>query len=117
MTVKECLAQAYRLLGYTDTVGSALQKQAVGLADQIAAELWYAATDAAYIPLTSPAQVVPLPDQTVRTVLPYGVAMLIAQVQGDADNQAVFAALYDGRRSLACQQSGRVEDRLPEVSE
>ena len=42
MTVKSCLAQAYRLLGYTDAVGSALQKQAVGLVDQIAAELWYA---------------------------------------------------------------------------
>ena len=117
MTVKECLAQAYRLLGYTDTVGDALQKQAVGLVDQITAELWYAVTEATYVPLTSPAQVVPLPDRTARTVLPYGVAMLIAQVQGDADNQAVFAALYDGRRSLACTQSGRVTDGLPEVSE
>ena len=120
MTGTDCFKQALSLLGYTDTYGdggvpggAALYRQALPVLNQIVADLWYVGSDEPFSPLTAPGDTVPLPPRVAQTVLPWGVAMLLAQITGDADNQTVFAAQYDQRRSSAAVTGGRVRDRLP----
>ena len=62
--------------------------------------------------LFSPNDIVPLPDRLVADVMPYGVAMLLAQGESDADNQAVFARIYSQKRAALTHTDSRV-NRLP----
>ncbi|WP_458452521.1 hypothetical protein, partial [Alistipes finegoldii] len=41
-----------------------------------------------------------LPERVRHEVMPYGVAMLMAQTIGDADNQSLMTALYNRKRAL-----------------
>ncbi len=123
MTAGEVIRQALALLNYTDTRadgevpgGHTVYKRALPLADQIAAELWYRDHTEPFQPIRDLHTVVPLSDAVVRTVMPYGVAMLLAQSDGDVDNQTLFASLYDGRRT-ASATAERIVDVLPEVAE
>ena len=121
MTGRDCLRQAMSLLNYTDDraggmPGGAIYRHALAYINQIAAQLWYAEHSTPFAPLTTLENAVPLSDEAARTVLPYGVAMLLAAAAGDTDNQTLYAALFDGRR-CAVRGECRIEDRLPEVSE
>jgi proteasome accessory factor B len=51
--------------------------------------------------------------RTERTVAPYGVAMYLAAAQHDGDNQQLFAALYDRKRTAMQRDVERRTDRLP----
>ena len=120
MTGTVVFRQALSLLNYTDTHGdggvpggAALYKRALPVLNQIVADLWYIGSDEPFVPLTAPSDEIPLPLPVVLGVLPYGVAMLLAQIEGDADNQTLFAAQYDQRRSSAARTGGRICDRLP----
>lgn len=120
MTGKEAFRQALRLLNYTDNLGepdsrrqTELYKRSLAVVNQIVAELGLAETGAVPERLTSLQQEVPLSERAARLVLPYGIAMLTAAAQNDGDNQAVFAALYDGRRTACCQSYVRRTDVLP----
>ena len=62
--------------------------------------------------LFSPNDVIPLPDRLTADVMPYGVAMLLAQGEGDADNQATFARIYNQKRAALTHSDTRV-NRLP----
>ncbi len=108
--------QALSLLNYTDSDGvpggTALYRRALPLLNQIAADLWYMANDTPFCPLSSLADELPLPEAVVLGIVPFGLAMLIAQTEGDADNQTLFAAQYDQRRSGA-GAGARIRDRLP----
>lgn len=99
--------------GTQATGGATLQRHALAVVNQIAAEAWYAAHDTPFEPLASLAQPLPLPPVVTDTVLPYGVAMLAAQLMGDNDNQTLFALLYDQHRSGAVRTERRVRDCLP----
>lgn len=119
MTGHDVVRQALALLNYTDTRadgsvpgGDGLNKRTLAFVNQIAAELWYRDNTAPYRPLTDLSAYVLLDDVTARTVLPYGVAMLIAQSDGDANNQTLYASLYDGRR-VATRTGDRIRDALP----
>ena len=121
MTANEALQQALTLLNYRDHAadggvpcGDGVYKNALSLINQVAAELWYRDNDSPFVPLAALSEPLPLTEAVAQTVLPYGVAMLIAQTLGDMDNQTVYAALYDARRATA-RQSERIADRLPEV--
>lgn len=120
MLANEVFKQALVLLNYTDPHGNIdavnnaeLYKRALPLLNQIYADLWHIRTGEGFQPLTSLSQVVPLESYVVNNIMPYGVAMLIAQTNGDADNQAIYAALYNQRRSAAQSVSDRITDRLP----
>ena len=119
MTGTDCFKQALSLLGYTDTHGvggvpggAALYRHALPVLNQIVADLWYLGSAEPFSPLKAMGDTVPLSPPVAQTVLPYGVAMLLSQIAGDADNQTLFAAHYDQRRSSAAV-GGRVQDRLP----
>lgn len=120
MTGKEVFRQALQLLGYTDNSGepdsrrgTEIYKTGLAVTNQIIAELSVAQSGMLPPPLTSLQQEVPLDEQTARTVLPYGIAMLLAATANDGDNQAVFAALYDGHRAACCHAYTRRTDVLP----
>lgn len=55
---------------------------------------------------------IPLPARLLSDVMPYGVAMLLAEGESDADNQSRFAAIYNQKR-VATAHSGSVADALP----
>ena len=115
MNAKHILERALVLLNYVDAAGApapsaATAKRAVGLINQIAADLTFAAhADAAFAPITRLDEDVPLDARTVQGVMPYGVAMLLAQSEGDADQQAIFATIYNRKRAAV---GGFAEQRL-----
>ncbi len=120
MTGKEAFRVALQLLGYTDQsgepdsrCGTEIYKTGLVAVNQIAAELSVAQSGLLPPSLTSLQQTLPLTEQTARTVLPYGVAMLLAAASGDADKQSVFAALYDGHRAACSSDYTRRVDVLP----
>lgn len=118
MTGQEVFQQALSLLNYTDADGNwandaDLQKRSLALINQIYADLWYVQNDKPFLPLISPAQPLHLDPHVLVNVMPYGVAMLIAQTDGDADNQALYAALYNQRRASARSHGDRMIDRQP----
>ena len=120
MTGKEAFRKALQLLGLTDqngepdvTRGAESYKLGLAAVNQIVAELSLAESGVLAPPLTSLQQAVPLTEPTARTVLPYGVAMLVAAAENDGDKQSLFAALYDGRRAACCRAYTRRVDTLP----
>ena len=120
MTGKEAFRIALQLLGYTDQSGepdsrrgAETYKTGLAAVNQICAELALAQTGTLPASLTSLQQTLPLSEETARTVLPYGVAMLLAAAGGDSENQSLFAALYDGHRTACNREYTRRVDVLP----
>ena len=116
MNGKQLFERAMLLLGYVDTNGdvlvdTGLQKRAVAIINQIAADLHHDDS-------TAPEPIVRL-DQTVAVdkhaaeAMPYGVAMLLAQTHGDADGQAVFATIYNRKRAKSGGFAQVRQDVLP----
>lgn len=121
MTGNDVLKQAYVLLNYTDNNGDIhagnnanLSKRALPIINQIYADLWEARTQGVtFCALTSLHESLDLNHHTAFNIMPYGVAMLLAQSDGDADNQTLFASLYNQRRPSAVTKSERIVDSLP----
>jgi len=120
MTANEVFRQAMRLLGYTDTLGdldsgqnTEQYKRGLTVINQLVCDLSLAESGTMAPPLSSLRQELPLSERTVRDVLPYGVAMLLAAAESDGDNQQLFAALYDQKRVAVRQTYERRTDTLP----
>ncbi len=121
MTGTDILRQAYTLLNYTDANGNVnaannanLSKRALSIVNQIYADLWHPRTvGAKFEVLSTMNQALDLDDYTAINIMPYGVAMMLAQSDGDADNQSVYAALYNQRRAGAVTTTDRIIDKLP----
>lgn len=120
MTVNELFKQALLLLNYTDADGNVnvdveLNKRALPLVNQIYADVCSVIGNVEFTTLSSASQTIPLPPTVLTNVMPYGVAMLIAQTAGDSDNQAVYAVLYNARRSMARSTSERIQNVAPTI--
>ncbi len=121
MTGTDILRQAYTLLNYTDANGNVnagnnanLSKRALPIINQIYADLWQPRTDGAtFEALTTTHQMLDIDDYTAINIMPYGVAMMLAQSDGDADNQSLYASLYNQRRAGAVTSSNRIVDKMP----
>ena len=121
MTGNEILKQAYILLNYTDNNGNIqatnnanMSKRSLSLINQIYADLWEAReVGATFVPIHALHETLDLNDYTLFNIMPYGVAMLIAQSDGDVDNQTLYASLYNQRRPSAFTQGSKIADRLP----
>ena len=106
MTGLEVIKQAMLLLNYTDDSGrvdsrvaGAAGARGLAVLNQVLADVWFAEKRGPFVPLTDVAASLPVSDRTCSDVLPYGVAMLLAQGEGDGDNQSTFAAIYNQKRS------------------
>lgn len=99
--------RAMVLLNYTDQNGrldgamyADITARSLGIVNQVYAELWYARHGRGFEELGALTEEVHLPERIVNEVMPYGVAMLLAQSIGDADNQSLMAELYNQKRTL-----------------
>lgn len=119
MTGLDVIQKALLLLNYTDTSGradsrvsGAVAARGLGILNQLLADAWYAKNDTPFTPLSATTQVLPCDDRVAMDVLPYGVAMMLAQGEGDGDNQSTFAAIYNQKRAAYTHTQVR-ENTLP----
>ena len=118
-TGEEIKNRALTLLNYTDQNGrldSAMYtdvvSRALAVVNQIYADLWYALYSRGFQELSTLTDDVQLPERVVNDCMPYGVAMLLAQTIGDADNQSMMTDLYNQKRATLTHVRHR-KDVLP----
>lgn len=119
MTGDDLMLQAMRLLNYTNPRGDIDRLQAAELFKRGLTMVNLLLADVMPIEgneirlleaLTDP---LPVSDHTAAAVLPYGLAMLLAQSEGDGDNQQIMAAIYNQKRGSIRRPGNRVADVLP----
>jgi len=120
-TGKDVIERALFLLGYTNASGgfdnirdAALFKRGVAAVIQIYEDLKRIDRmgDSLAI-LNSMNEEIRLSPETVSDVMPYGVAMLIAQNEGDWDSQALFSSIYSRKRLSVPGKKMKIADVLP----
>lgn len=118
-TGRDVWERALRLLNYTDQNGrpdglqyAELFKRALPLVNQIYADLWFSQQQGGFCELGHLDEQLHLSARLVQDVMPYGVAMLLAQTESDGDSQQLFAGLYNQKRAALCGTAHRL-DVLP----
>ncbi len=118
MTARGVFERAVALLGYDTATGisgeAVLLQRALAFCNQIYADLHFLHTDTPFTPLLGLDCQIQLPGRAVYTVMPYGVAMLLAQSESDGDQQQLFAQMYQSRRSMVARHR-KVADVLPKT--
>ena len=119
MTGRDVLNKALQLLNYTDSQGdlSALQnadiyKRGPTVINAILADVQHA-SGGVYQPVASLDDPLPVEEETAARVMPWGVAMLIAQGEGDGDDQQAMADNYNRLRGSLPRPTRRIADVLP----
>jgi hypothetical protein len=67
-----------------------------------------------FVPLESLSQEIKLPDRAINEVFPCGVAMYIANAEGDESAQSYWGAEYNAKRATL-SHFGEIKDVLPRV--
>ena len=113
--------RALQLLNYTDRNGrldsqmyADVTARMLPLVNQIYSDVWYGLYDDGFEELGALTDTLHLPERVMNEVMPYGVAMLIAQTIGDADNQSLMAALYNRKRAILTHKRRR-KDVMPDA--
>lgn len=120
-TGQEVLTRALQLLGYTDSIGGSSSLQDAELTKRGTTAVLQMYNDLQRIehPTTFDAEPfsmgidLKLSPVSVNDVMPYGVAMLIAQGDGNGDSQSMFAELYNQKRSSVPKSILRRTDVIP----
>ena len=135
MTGRQVLDRAMGLLGYQTIAAlsgpSELLQRSLMIVNQIYSDLYYAenrsagdgqglrakkeredADGQAFAPLIDLLDELRLSDRAANDVMPYGVAMLMAQSESDGDSQQLYASLYN-RKRLSLSYADRRQDRVP----
>ncbi len=120
-TGKQVLIRAMQLLNLTDSSGrvnaqknKAVVARGLPFINQIGADLAYLEGAERWSEAAGMDDPLPLSGRALDDVMPYGVAMLIAQSEGDISNQSVFASLYNQKRA-GLGQSGQRGDVIPGI--
>lgn len=121
-TGMDVFLRAMSLLGYTgidgvvDAAQSAeLVRRGLNIVNQVLADLWPLEKTIQFTPMDSIHEDVPLSVEAVEGILPYGVAMFLAQAEGDGTNQQYYASLYQQKRNAVRRYPRRRQDVLPTV--
>lgn len=121
-TGMDVFLRAMSLLGYTgidgvvDAAKSAeLVRRGLNIVNQVLADLWPLEKTIQFTPMASIHEDVPLSVEAVEGILPYGVAMFLAQAEGDGTNQQYYASLYQQKRNAVRRYPRRRQDVLPTV--
>ena len=105
--------KAMEMLGYASAEGISgredILKKALTVINNIYAELYYA-----FVPLANINDTLNLPTRVLNDIAPYGVAMYLAQSEGDADNQSLYANIYN-QKKVRGKRIGRIKDHQPHV--
>jgi len=121
VTGRDVVGRALLLMGYTNAYGeidvqndAEIWKRGQNAVQQIFDDLQRLEHPGEFIrsPLTMD-EPIPLGYIAVQDIMPYGVAMFLAQSEGDGDTQVMFAQIYNRKRAgIPCRGSRRV-DVLP----
>lgn len=120
-TAKEVLERAMQLSGYVNSEGAPdrlrdadIYKRGLALVNQIYTDMFFAETpNSEFHPLRTMEEEIPLSARCINDILPYGVAMLLAQAEGDAANQSVFSYAYNQKRAGGVKNTQRITDKMP----
>lgn len=120
MTGQQMFDKAMTLLGYVGSHNeisgkNELLSRGLVFINQIYSDLHYASYKTDFIPLNNINGEINLPIRVLHDVMPYGVAMYLAQAEGDGDNQQMFSALYNQKRGSVKATSTNIVDSLPNV--
>lgn len=120
MTGQQMFDKAMTLLGYTGTHGEIVGKDELltrGLAfiNQIYSDLHYASDTTDFVALNNINDEINLSARVLNDVMPYGVAMFLAQAEGDGDNQQMFSVLYNQKRGSVKAVPTSIVDTMPNV--
>ena len=106
-TAGSLVNKAFEILQYADRYGDpdseryeAQYKSALTYVNLVCSDL-SRVEHFTFIPLTSLDDELPISDVSAEDIAPYGVAMWIAQNNGDSENQAIFSMLYNQKRVTA----------------
>lgn len=117
MTGIKMLETAMNLLGYTSSNGgfipdSRTAVKGLTVLNLIYRDLKQLCDDGEAEPLKALNEEILLDDRALNDVMPYGVAMLMAQSESDGDSQQLYAALYNRKRT-GLSRSEVIEDVIP----
>ncbi len=120
-TAREVFERAMQLCGYVNGEGvpdrlqdADMYKRGPALVNQIYADMFFAETpDAEFRPIGSMEAEISLSSRCVNDIMPYGVAMLLAQAEGDTTAQSAFSYAYNQKRAGGVKAARRIADKLP----
>lgn len=117
MTGKKMLETAVNMLGYRAANGnlqlnSRVISKGLTLLNLIYGDLWRICFDGEFCPLEKMQDKILLPDRALNDIMPYGVAMLIAQSESDGDQQQLYATLYNRKRT-GLSNKDSIKDIMP----
>lgn len=120
MTGLNMFDKAMLLLGYTGSHNELSGKDELltrGLVaiNQVYSDLHYASDTTDFVPLNNINDTINLPTRVLYDVMPYGVAMFLAQAEGDGDNQQMFSVLYNQKRGSVKAVPTSIVDTMPNV--
>lgn len=118
-TVGEVINRAMVLLGYTDQFGTpdseqyiAMYKRGIDFTNAICTDL-ARLENKTFKDFISVDDEILLSEVTVNDIVPYGVAMWLAQSDNDGDNQQLFAGLYNAKRATTPRPQRTVTAKYP----
>ena len=120
-TAKEVLDRAMQLCGYVNGEGvpdrlrdADIYKRGLALVNQIYTDMFFAETpDGRFQPLTALQEEISLSARCVNDIMPYGVAMLLTQAEGDTTAQSAFSYAYNQKRAGGVKNARYIADTLP----
>lgn len=117
MTGQEMIQKASCLLGYIASNGnmqlsSRLASKSLDILNQIYSDLWRVCKKGFFLPLANVSVNIDLPERAINDVMPYGVAMLMAQSEEDSMQQQIYATLYN-RKKIGLSRIETIKDVWP----
>lgn len=123
MNGRNLFDKAMEMLGYASAEGISgrddMLKKALTLINNVYAELHYAfvqiqGDEDNFVPLANINDTLKLPTLVLNDIAPYGVAMYLAQSEGDADNQSLYANIYN-QKKIRGKRFSKVKNKMPHV--
>ena len=117
MTGLKMIETAATMLGYTNINGNLqlnarINSKSLVTVNQVYSDLWRVCYDIEFVPLKSIHEEIKLPERALNDVMPYGVAMFLAQSESDGDQQQLYSALYNRKRT-GLSRKDSIVDVLP----
>lgn len=112
------LNHSLKLLGYSENNGNAhltqvIKNRALPIINLVYAEL-ARNCEQRFEPLKSLSETIMLPDKAINEVMPCGIAMYIANAEGDSAAEAFWGAEYNAKRATL-SRIGEIKDVLPSI--
>lgn len=117
MTGIQIAEMSAKLLGYASANGNLqlserIMTKALVIVNLVYSDLWRICKTGEFKPLSSLSEKINLPERALSDVMPYGIAMMMSQLEDDGDQQQLFSMLYNQKRS-GLSKIEKLEDVMP----